>query len=578
MSVWKLKINGVESELNALGIQQFDLVLMNLGEDTLRLNEKKVALNTSPVMGYGDTVQLIQDTTIRFIGTCTNNPRVGMPGQLEARTYTCKNIIWDLNRIIYEQDWHEDEDNTYFKGRVKLGKDVDDQRVTVNVALGDVVGYAQNAGLSFSVNYPGIGTIPPDSEFVDITCFEAIRHLLNWAPSVATSVDYSTGTPIINFVKRASATSATFTATELQALSVSPRNDLLLDGVVINYEIGNNVDGEFFTKTQQDTAGDTEGLNVLRQTLELYGVEASSTEQEVEVVTSTMPATPGKTFFERFIPGLSDITDISITDQANTSALPRILENGSVPEWTGRVAEEAVVTAKVSGKYKGTAIDGETIAVNITLTDAESKKYSQVTSASYTPPEDIPTGLADALLDERSLLQYVGSISMVAKEPDWTANTSMVCNMEPGGVAESWDDAEAWDDAIQWLDTIDGFSGFDQINAVINSVRISHVPGRSSTTVQFGPPQHLGPQDIIEMARATRNRSPSVWSRKEPASGSSGAVSMGGATANQNGNMMGGGGLPSSDGKAKGMVLQLVEKTVNAETVLAGEWDHLKWR
>ena len=112
MSVWTLNINGTASTLKALGIQTFDLQLMNLGEDTLALFEKAGKLNATPILSYGDTVQLIEDSTIRYIGTCTSNPRVGMPGQIEKRSYVCKNIFWQLNRILYEQDWHEDADNT----------------------------------------------------------------------------------------------------------------------------------------------------------------------------------------------------------------------------------------------------------------------------------------------------------------------------------------------------------------------------------------------------------------------------------------------------------------------------------
>ena len=574
MSVWKLKINGVESTLQTLGVQQFNLQFMNLGEDTLNITQRPGQLNAAPILAYGDEVQLIEyedgqvewndaetwnDSeawvdgapaagTIRFIGTCTSNPRIGMPGKTEIRKYSCSNIIWELNNIYYEQDWHTDPDNTSYKGRVKIGKNVEDVRINLDAALLDIVGFAQTAGLSFSVNYAGLTAIPPDSEFLNITCFEAIKNLLQWAPSVATSVDYSSGTPAINFVKREVATSAEYTATEMRSLAVTPLNHLLLNGVVISYEIGNQVDGETWVITQQDSAGTITGSRVLKQTIDLYGRESSSSEQSVEVVVEDPGTAASVAFWETYYPGLAAVTDLAVslaTDSVDLGAHPNRLVSGQIMDWMEEDWVEGEFAAQLSFTYNGKKYENVPAFQRMILTTATTKKYTQVTSATYTPPEDIPVGLAASILSQRNQLHYEGQFAFIGQEPDWTGTTSKVCNIQPGGTAASWDDSEAWDDTLQWLETIDGFTGFDAINAVINTISITCTPSACATAIQIGPPKHLGPQDFIAMARASRSRVQSVYSRKEPTSADTGAIASSGVTNADNSSLFGSG-LPAA--------------------------------
>jgi hypothetical protein len=235
------------------------------------------------------------------------------------------------------------------------------------------------------------------------------------------------------------------------------------------------------------------------------------------------------------------------------------------------------VSAVIAGTLNGNRIENVPIAVSLVLTDATTKTYSQLTASTYTAPEDIPTGLAAQLLDERSTLHYEGALSFVSEEPDFDICTSNVCNVLPGGTAATFDDAQAWDDSAQWLDTIEGFAGLDSIRAVVESVRIVRTAANTTTHVSIGPPRHLQAQDFIAIARASRDRITSSWSRKDPAGTTSGSVRSGGSTPNQNGNLLGGG-LPSADGKTENMAVYLKETTVGGETVLVADWDHLKWR
>ncbi len=581
MSAWTLSINGDLYALADLGIERFDLQLLNLGEDTLTLSEKPGPLNAPAPLSYGDRVQLVQDGNIRFIGRVVTSPRAGIPGQIEKRSYVCKNIFWELNRIVYEQEWRSDPGNTHFRGRVILAKDFDGNRQRVDAAIIDVLAFAQSEGLSFTHALGAMPAVPPDSEHVDITCMEAIRNLLRWEPSVLTSVDYSSGTPEIVFVPRSDAAAAELVATDLQSLSIAPRFDLQLDGVVLNYEILNQVDGFTYSDAVQDAAGDVEGLNVLKQTIQMPGYEASSTEQRIDVETVDVPLTDGgfgASWWSKYIPTIGKIENIEIYDlQLGDGAdLPRILVAGQVPEWTKKTAQTGLVKAKARGMVAGCFVDEIVLETYLTFTDAETKTYKQLASATYAPPEDIPEGLAARLLESRSSLHVEGSLSIVAKEPTFNIRTSDVCNLLPGGASRRWQDSEYWDDLDAWLDTSNGFPGFESMRAVVNSIRITKDAAKCVTQIGFGPPVHLGPQDFIALAAATRSRRVSSWSRSEPSSKASGAMTEGGFSPNENG--ANAAMLPTTSGKAKANLMMLTEGTYYGETILKPDWSAPVWR
>ena len=537
---WSLDINGTTSSLTDLGLQNFDLQMRNLGDDLLTIHEAAGTLNDTPAMTYGQTVKLIQDATTRFIGTVDTSPKSGLPGRIERRSYTARNIFWSLNRVLYEQLWHSDATTTYYKGRVKLGRDGEDDQISIGAAIKDVLDFAIAQGLSFSyvqADLDALSQVPPDTEALDVTCFEAVKSLLKWSPSVATEVEYTTGAPVIRFIKRAAATGVSVASDGLAALEITPRHDLKVDGVIFNFEKTNTIGGDTYTSVTTQTAGTTTGLNVLKQTIDLEGINANTVTQDAKVVVEAVPDTltptseDWKTFWQTYYPGLSTATGLTIesgTFPASVLTHPNILKEGSVPEWTEKTTVKAVFQGVVSGTLGSNKFESLPIAVELTLTDATTKTYSQVISSSYTPAEPAPTGLADTVYAERSVLHYQGSAQQVAAEPDFSLSTADVINLTaPPGMV--WDDSGTWVDADTWDGGDSGMAGLTAINAVVESIRISRTPSAAATVIAFGPPRHLQAQDFVALARATRERVGSHWSRKAPAASGDSVDSSGGA-------------------------------------------------
>jgi hypothetical protein len=600
---WTINISGGGAQsLEDAGIGGLALNFYNLADDTLELREAPRALAASPAMEFGDTLQLYHGATCVFVGTVSTSAMRGLPGAIRAQSHMARNIFWELSRLVYEQEWHDGAASTYYKGRVKLGKDVDDARLSVGAAIKDVLDFAIGEGLSFTyhaADLTALTAVPPDSEHVDITCIEAIRLLLNWAPSVATEVEYATGAPKIRFIKRGAASAVDFTVTDLASLEIRPLPEQRLEGVVIRYEQTNNADGETWTTVTEDATGASTGLNVLKQTIDLYGLESSSTEQSVEVVTGPGPSSAtDDAWWAQYVPGLAKLTGLTVKDGETLPAGWSVLLSGTVPDWTGKETDTLELNALASGTIDGNTLTDIPIAVSLTITDADTDTYSTLTSVSYTPPEDIPVGLAAAIYAERSELHYEGAFSLHGASPrlwddggEWDdsaaweeshplipCTTGQVVNLLPGGTARTWDDSEAWDDSATWEDTESLFSGYEAIRAVVGRVTLSVEPGRSMATIVIGPPRHLQVQDFVALLRATRSRRTSYWSRKEPAQARGGEVQMGGGSPNHNGNMIGGGaGLPSTEGKEDGMALLLGTEGSGEEAVLKADWGHLLW-
>lgn len=518
---WLLDINGTSKTLAAWYISSIKLEFVNRAASTLTIFPVEGSASATAIMTYGDTVKLYEDTTCRFWGTCLTSPIICLPGQKINRVYRVQDAFFDLAKHVYEQDWHEDPTNTVYRGRVQLARDVDGDKVDIGTSITDILNYAINDGVDIQFDEDDLAeltTIAPDNEAVDLTCLEAIQNVLNWAPSVATRIDYSTTPyPTIRFIRRADAITAgavEIASDDMDELRATPRNDLKVDGVILSFEKTSTVDGETYTTTEQQTAGNTTtGINIIRQTIDIEGMSSSHTDQEAVVETSDVIDPSQASFWTTWTPMLSKVTGLSVAnssgpDAATLEDYPRVLTAGTVPSWTGKVCTTGKFYAELSFTYNGRKVVNLPTEIELTLTDAETDTYSQIISSSYKPGETAPAGLAASILAERSTLHYEGSAA----------------DMNTSGITLS----PTTTDVINFTNEGNGIDGLDDINAVVESV--SYVfDGRVSTrTISFGPPKRLGPQDYISIIRASRTLRESTWNRKDPASTSGNSVDASG--------------------------------------------------
>jgi len=120
--------------------------------------------------------------------------------------------------------------------------------------------------------------------------------------------------------------------------------------------------------------------------------------------------------------------------------------------------------------------------VTLLATNATTFIYSKVTEPGWN--EAVPAGLAQNFYEALNALHYEGSFAMVEEEISRVVGLGNTLNLS-GGRAE-WATMAAQVQSVNWT------------------------AGTGSTTVNFGPPEHLAPQDVLEFIRGLRRGDPST--------------------------------------------------------------------
>jgi hypothetical protein len=278
---------------------------------------------------------------------------------------------------------------------------------------------------------------------------------------------------------------------DLADIVITPRNDLTLPGVLVAFEKTHDVEGVSYETVEVQTAGDINHIEALRTTIQLSGQSVSTTKVRAKIVTK--PAT------------LEDWTAWLVANDAWVAALapadwtmtvldgstyPNILEEGEVLEWMGNAWDRGVAfTISYSIRDDaGVVIRTEvaTILKTITFTDCDLSDGVDPDFyhlESFEGAEAAPANFATQLYNGRSAVPYDGSLQIEEEECSGTHVPGRLFNVT-GGRAE-------------WL----------TMNTLIQSATEDIENGR--TSISFGSPAHLGPDDLLYLLRAFRTRRPS---------------------------------------------------------------------
>ena len=183
--------------------------------------------------------------------------------------------------------------------------------------------------------------------------------------------------------------------------------------------------------------------------------------------------------------------------------LPRELLDGSVEQWmrkkTGNVLVKFGIKAKgglspaeiekvvsILGPF-GVVTSDAGPQITVRATNATTKLYKGLNF--WKPAEAVPSGVAQALYTNLSTLPWQGSWSLIERDTGGTRYHGRTLNIT-GGRTE-WATMKALVQSVSW-NVADG-----------------------STVISFGPPEHLGPQDLIELQRMLRTNPVTWWSVEE---------------------------------------------------------------
>lgn len=501
--VWKL--NG--QTLADLGVEGLARQITNQLDDrlTFRIPGDSFA---DPTFAYGATVTLTRDNVTVFTGTNRTIPRTAAAAA-EGISYEIAGPWYELRRV-YKQEWRVWSASTeapahVYQTRVILNWN-GSAYLTSGAQIIAAVQYAIDKGAAVQIGTIDPGVFLNPSETRDMSVQQVIREMLRWTPDAACWFDYTTTPPTLHVRSQANLTAATIALGDYttEEVSLVARQDLVRPGVEITFLKRVVITGSEETAGEwayavPSTAGDPDDPDALTLTIELRDERRTVLSETIDAEAWPTDLN-SKAWWKARLPGLAAYADadITITEAARPAivvgelpgTLPRVLITGSIQDWMedgdGDPLQSVVelVTAKLTLSHKNGA--GEVVvikkdaklAVRVTATDAEAKKY---TSRSVDDPgEAVPTGLAASLYASWSVLHYEGAISITTDE--------CTCAYRPG----------------QKINLTGGRAAWAAMGAMVQQV--TDVIDDGTTKIMVGPPGHLSPNEVAALMQMTRRR------------------------------------------------------------------------
>ncbi len=498
----------------------------------------------------GSVTSLISRTI--FKGKIITNPRNASPVQ-EGQEIEILDVWDELERTIYQETWaigpgpSEVPRDPVYMPRAILGINPSGGNITTADQLGLFLQYAKNqAGVGLLIgSCPGGLSLWP-SEVNNMTVAELIRNTMKYHPNWVSQINYETSPVTINFIDPNLANDLSYAldgSGDVAGFSVREVSERVPECVAITYETTSRLDDETYRDVVQDIfpgGGNPLAPGSLSVTVNLEGANVVTMKQAIE--TANMPAAVGdvRAWIKLKFPSLAEVPDEHYTirdyqrilipdgpqpeepvneDEPRLEVLafdelPRELIRGTIADWMRRKARKVEVNF---GLYPTliaeiAAEDDEALAallaklpqgenkLVVTCTNATTKTYKG--TSSYTPAENAPTGIAQAVYNSLAQSQYEGFVSLTYDEIPDTIFTGKKINLTEG--------------RAEWA----------SMAAMVTEVKYDIAP--SQVTISFGPPPYLSPGDWVELQRALRGRQPTWITNRETDEPSDGGAEISG--------------------------------------------------
>lgn len=255
-----------------------ELILEVVAEDYAADPPAELAFNT-PVSVKLNGQQL-------YKGKVRIMPRMAS-GASEGMSYTILDAFDELDRVVYHEERnyatnvaYTDDFAVVTTQPYKVGAVLFEDDEPLGDRIKEVLEYAIGVGVDLQVGtiYSGIDWFR--AEYKDQTCGEIIRDIMRLMPECIFWIDNKTNPPTANMKLRSAMPSLSF---DISGGDVMLNHDIVeleserVRGVVIKYEIPVSVDGKNYTFLIVDSAGATEGVDVVVETV---AIQAASFESE----------------------------------------------------------------------------------------------------------------------------------------------------------------------------------------------------------------------------------------------------------------------------------------------------------
>ena len=478
---WYLSYQGTKKSFSEWNIFHATRRILNQGTDTFSFQSER---NTLP-FNCDEIVEIFKDNTRWFYGRITQIPCEYTSDQT-YKTYLVSGPNWYLEHLVYQQPWQyfKDGDQTQTipinRSLCVLGQDENGNTIDAQQCLTNIIQYAIQHGAPITCgNIQGFNFLFPCETIKDCSCAEVIKKLFRWTPDAVIWFDYATAKPTLHISRGEFLKSNTLSIHELSKFTLNPRKDLKVSSVVIKYEHTHSNENTSWKTTTIDAYPQNatgEELNALVLTIELEGTQTHLQEQWVQVQ-------PIKTdsidWWKQHFPTLASIPNdkINLSNIKRNTKYPNELIEGAIAPWMRCRAAYETITADISYLSKTSSIVNSTISLKICATDAYSKTYRNLIflKTGVKPP----TNLAKILYDATTCLQYEGTLKTDQHD---LANSHMG----------------------QRLNFSNGETEWEHINVPVQEEYM--VIDTGTTSLKFGAPKQLGPNDLIQLLQSNRAR------------------------------------------------------------------------
>ena len=457
---------------------------------TLACDELKIVSKNAALAALGDSAEVFENGTRIFFGTCFSKTDTESAEAKEC-AYVFKSPWFDLERIPFMQGWKgydassaNPEQSVFRKTKALLGEDEDGAKISISEQIAEILNYAKSMSANLDFSAAGFSSQMPSDEMRDMTCDEALKRVLKWAPDAVSHFDYSQNPPLLKIEKRSSLGSADLSQCKLKSLKYSERPDLRPESVCVVYEKTNSHNGaasETFSKDLYPPNAVEGAKGSIAISVKLGGYSSCAQNQKIETANIDLSSAA---WWRSKVPFLNDprLTSFTIRNARRNSSLPRELVSGSVREWMLKSLERDEAKCEVEYEMQNSRKGVKSFSVKLLATDASTMTYSRNV---YTTKEEAqPAGLARAIYEAASVAQVEGEAEILSPAP-----AGIFCKN-----AELEDKFE---------------------NATVSALSLNLKSGFA--LAKFGPPAHLYPADIAQMYRASRGRKISVSNARKEA-------------------------------------------------------------
>jgi hypothetical protein len=504
MPVWTLEYNGLAQNLAKWGLAEPQLNFYNQAADTLTVVAAGRAYDDAPLFAFLAEVILRRDATVVFRGRCMTADVSG-ESKGEEQVYQFAGPWSYFERITFHQRWKNfgtTPASFAATSHVRVPARFDGNNhleyITTGQQIEEVISFVRTV----AGNVVQAGSIIPAlqipmDEKVDRKCHEIVQMMLALTPDAVVYFDYTFTPPKLHVIQRAQRVSKTLalSAKRIRSLRLRRRHDLVPSAVVVNYERTDTLDGTplpFYSRDAYPAGNDGTSENCLTTTVKLFGAEVVHVRGYLE--TLPIPINPDANWFiARGLPVESNgvISQFQYLSGEEPGLAHEIVD-GNWQRWFDGGDSEAqqetfkcVYTYEIPGKKKDKAKPGQ-VRINTTSIDATDGRDFKAISNS-TSAEPTPVGMAEYVA--RSL----GRIDANTEIPPYE-----------GTVTLSEEEALIDLGLQHTLNISGGTNRYAAMEALVQSVSVDLESGR--TTIQLGPPKHLGVPDLLEMLRFNRRR------------------------------------------------------------------------